>query len=75
MIGKPLYAVNPEACGKQSLADLIECYESNGCCIDLWFKNDRLQSTSGFVKPTLWDMVLTGQRADLTRDRSESNQT
>ncbi len=59
LLGKPAYVVSGEAAGAANPPDLIECYESEGCCIDLWFKNDRLVDTSGFVKPTLWDMVLT----------------
>ena len=46
--------------GTQQVPDLIECYESEGCCIDLWFKEDRLVNVSGFVKPTAWDYVLAG---------------
>ena len=59
LLGKPLYAVSGEACHAPNHPDLIECYESEGCCIDLWFKNDRLIDVSGFVKPTKWDIALT----------------
>lgn len=59
LLGKPVYAVSGEVCDTPDRPDVIECYESEGCCIDLWFKNDRLQNTSGFVKPTLWDVALT----------------
>ncbi len=61
LLGPPRYAVSGEACGplRTDAADLIECYETGGCCIDLWFKNDRLVDVSGFVKPTVWDSVLT----------------
>ncbi|MHC4176804.1 MAG: hypothetical protein ACYSWU_04815 [Planctomycetota bacterium] len=68
VLGKPLYAVDGESCGAvlddggQESPDLIECYESDGCCIDLWFKDDRLVEVSGFVKPTVWDIVLAGNR-------------
>ena len=68
VLGRPVYAVDGADCGavlddgtRQS-PDLIECYESEGCCIDLWFKNDRLVNASGFVKPTVWDVVLAGNR-------------
>jgi hypothetical protein len=70
ILGPPLYAVNGENAGvvrpdgSQDSPDLIECYESEGCCIDLWFKDDRLIDMSGFVKPTVWDMALT-QHLDL----------
>jgi DNA-directed RNA polymerase subunit RPC12/RpoP len=66
VIGEPLYAVGGKSCGAvlgdgtQESPDVIECYESEGCCIDLWFKDDRLVSVSGFVKPTVWDFVLAG---------------
>jgi hypothetical protein len=65
-LGDPLYAVSGPSCGavlgdgSQEAPDLIECYEWAGCCIDLWFKGDRLVSTSGFVKPTVWDVALVG---------------
>ncbi|OHB72393.1 MAG: hypothetical protein A2V70_17820 [Planctomycetes bacterium RBG_13_63_9] len=59
LLGAPLYAVDAEAVGKRGVADRIECYESDGCCIDVWFKDGRLVEVSGFVKPTLWDMALT----------------
>lgn len=58
LLGKPVYAVSGEACDPPNRPDLIECYESEGCCIDLWFTNDRLVDVSGFVKPTRWDIVL-----------------
>ncbi len=70
VIGEPVYAVSGETCGAvlgdgtQQPPDLIECYESEGCCIDLWFKNDRLVNVSGFVKPTVWDYVLAGRAAE-----------
>ena len=66
VIGEPVYAVSGESCGAvlddgtEESPDLIECYESDGCCIDLWFKDDRLVNVSGFVKPTVWDVALTG---------------
>lgn len=66
VLGKPRYAVSathlPErqAEDTRDAADLIECYESQGCCIDLWFKGDRLVHVSGFVKPTIWDVAVTG---------------
>jgi len=60
LLGKPVYAVSGEVCDAPDPPDLIECYESEGCCIDLWFKDGRLHDVSGFVKPTLWDMVLAG---------------
>jgi len=69
VIGEPVYAVSGETCGAvldegtQESPDLIECYESEGCCIDLWFKDDRLVNVSGFVKPTVWDAALTGGTA------------
>jgi uncharacterized Zn finger protein (UPF0148 family) len=62
LLGEPLYAVDAKAVGREGFADVIECYESEGCCIDLWFKDDRLANVSGFVKPTLWDMVLAGHQ-------------
>ena len=60
VLGKPLYAVGGEACDGPNAPDLIECYESEGCCIDLWFKDDRLIDVSGFVKPSVWDVLLSG---------------
>ena len=66
LLGRPVYAVDGESCGAvlgdgtEEIPDLIECYESDGCCIDLWFKDDRLVDVSGFVKPTVWDFVLAG---------------
>jgi hypothetical protein len=67
VIGEPLYAVSgqvargaPEGVPRP-LADVIECYESDGCCIDLWFRHQRLVSLSGFVKPTVWDIALAGR--------------
>ncbi len=66
LLGKPVYAVSGESCGAvlddgtQEIPDRIECYESDGCCIDLWFKDDRLVDVSGFVKPTVWDLALAG---------------
>ena len=62
LLGSPLYAVAGEAAGAQGLPDVIECYESEGCCIDLWFKGDRLVDVSGFVKPTIWDLALNKSR-------------
>ncbi len=61
LLGAPLYAVGGEACGSDSAEtpDRIECYETGGCCCDLWFKDDRLIDVSGFVKPTVWDSALT----------------
>lgn len=63
LLGEPRYAVSGERCGQPGgtpqSPDLIECYESEGCCIDLWFKDDRLADVSGFVKPTVWDVALT----------------
>jgi hypothetical protein len=69
LLGEPVYAVSGMASGAvlddatQDRPDLIECYESDGCCIDLWFKDDRMVDVSGFVKPTVWDFLLA--------DRSE----
>jgi len=60
VLGKPLYAVDGAVCSGRNTPDLIECYESEGCCIDLWFKDDRLVDVSGFVKPSVWDMLLSG---------------
>lgn len=66
VLGEPVYAVSGESCGAvlddgtQESPDLIECYESEGCCVDLWFKDDQLVDVSGFVKPTVWDYVLAG---------------
>ena len=62
LLGRPLYAVSGEAAHVPNHPDLIECYETEGCCVDLWFKNDRLVDVSGFVKPSLWDVALTGCR-------------
>jgi len=65
VIGEPVYAVDGESCGAllgddtEESPDRIECYESDGCCIDLWFKDDWLVDVSGFVKPTVWDSALT----------------
>jgi hypothetical protein len=73
LLGEPLYVVSGQRCDGllgdaiQQRPDLIECYESEGCCIDLWFKNDRLINTSGFVKPTVWDVALTGGGGDPQR--------
>ncbi len=67
ILGPPVYAIEGSRLETDDSAepfdrpDLIECYESEGCCIDLWFKNDRLVDTSGFVKPTLWDVILARQ--------------
>jgi hypothetical protein len=67
LLGKPRYAVGGRGVGAarpdgtRDSPDLIECYESEGCCIDLWFKDDRLIDVSGFVKPTVWDVALTGK--------------
>lgn len=69
LLGRPLYAVDGNRCGAvlrhgtHQSPDLIECYESDGCCIDLWFKHDRLVDVSGFVKPTVWDAALAGRAA------------
>ncbi|MEE8452386.1 MAG: hypothetical protein V3R99_10745 [Thermoguttaceae bacterium] len=60
VLGKPRYAVSGEVCDGPNAPDLIECYESEGCCIDLWFKNDRMVDITGFVKPSDWDLVLSG---------------
>jgi len=60
VLGEPCYAVSGEVCDVPDRPDLIECYESEGCCIDLWFKNDRLIDITGFVKPSDWDLVLSG---------------
>ena len=66
LLGRPGYAVDGKTCGAmleggtQETPDLIECYESEGCCIDLWFKDDQLVDASGFVKPSRWDVALTG---------------
>ena len=61
VLGKPRYAVSGEACDDTpDPPDLIECYESEGCCVDLWFKNDALIDITGFVKPSDWDLVLSG---------------
>jgi hypothetical protein len=70
LIGEPLYAVRGECVDAASTGngaerpDVIECYESDGCCIDLWFRDDRLVSLSGFVKPTIWDAALAGRPDD-----------
>ena len=61
VLGKPLYAVSGEVCDGPDAPDLIECYESEGCCIDLWFKNDCLVTTTGFVKPMVWEVMLAGK--------------
>ena len=66
LLGEPVYAVDGRSCGavlegsRQEIPDLIECYESEGCCIDLWFKDGQLVDVSGFVKPSVWDVALTG---------------
>ncbi|MBN2477263.1 MAG: hypothetical protein JXB62_21830 [Pirellulales bacterium] len=60
LLGKPAYAVAGDVCDGPDRPDMIECYESEGCCIDLWFKDGRLVSTSGFVKPTPWEVLLAG---------------
>ncbi len=61
VLGKPLYAVSGEVCDGPDAPDLIECYESGGCCIDLWFKNDCLVSTTGCVKPMVWEVMLAAK--------------
>lgn len=67
LLGRPLYGVTGEVSGAADPPDLIECYETEGCCVDLWFKNDRLVDVSGFVKPTVWDVALAGyRRRDVT---------
>ncbi len=63
LLGSPLYAVDGESAGARlkkggGFPERIECYEADGCCIDLWFKNGRRVDLSGFIKPTLWDMAL-----------------
>ncbi len=58
VLGRPVYAVDAAKCGTPHVADRIECYESEGCSIDLWFQAGRLVDTSGFVKPTRWDIAL-----------------
>lgn len=60
VLGKPRYAVGGDVVDSPDAPDLIECYESEGCCIDLWFTNDRLVDITGFVKPSDWDLVLSG---------------
>jgi len=62
ILGKPCYAVSGESCDIADPPDLIECYESEGCCVDLWFQNDRLVDITGFVKPSDWDLVLSGMK-------------
>ena len=62
VLGKPRYAVSGEVCDMPNAPDLIECYESESCCIDLWFKDDRVVDITGFVKPSDWDLVLAGKK-------------
>jgi len=62
VLGGPCYAVDGKASELPDPPDLIECYESDGCCVDLWFKDDRLIDITGFVKPSDWDLLLSGMR-------------
>ncbi len=63
-LGKPKYAirgknygraVNPD--GSTTVCDVVECYETRGCWIDVEFTNGRVSSVIGVPKPTAWQLL------------------
>jgi hypothetical protein len=65
LLGPPRYALEggpmdqvTDFYGRPMSPDRIEAYYQAGCVIDLWFATARLGSITGFVMPTVWDVIL-----------------
>ena len=69
VLGKPIYAlpgdgnsrtVNPD--GSIEVPDVIECYESHGCRIEIQFTGGKVSCVAGVPRLTAWRTVLAGDR-------------
>ena len=55
--------VNPD--GTIDVPDVIECYESRGCCIDMQFTSGKKSCVIGVPKLAAWRIVLDSAESDL----------
>jgi len=65
VLGRPVFMITGKGLGTRlsdgALAspDLIEYYESAGCSIGLFFKDDRIREITGSMNPTTLDLEFT----------------
>lgn len=63
LLGPPSYAMTGElygqtdADGTELHPDFVECYARGRINIELWFRNNTVWQTIGYVMPTPWDFV------------------
>ena len=64
LLGRPNYAMVGSAFGTSSREgvtthpDLVECYTRGRLCVDLWFRDGRLDQHMGYLMPTAWDVLF-----------------
>lgn len=54
-----LFSIKPVPGDKEKQADIAECYEVGQLAVDLVFKDGRIRSMYGYVKPNRWDVVCS----------------
>lgn len=63
LLGLPSYAMNGELFGQtnpdgaKQHPDLVECYARGRINIELWYRDNRVWQTVGYLMPTAWDFV------------------
>ena len=63
LLGNPDYAMigtlygQTDPDGTEQRPDLVECYSRGRLNVELWFRDNRLWRTVGFLMPTSWDFV------------------
>jgi hypothetical protein len=61
-LGAPRYGLSGKHFGSRSPGceivrpDRVECYEKDGCQIEIWFRADRVMQMVGNVRPSVWDV-------------------
>ncbi len=78
VLGKPIYALpgegnyrtlNPDGCIE--VPDVVECYESRGCSIEIQFTGGKRSGVSGVPKPTALRLALESAKKQRgSEDRS-----
>ena len=57
LLGQPRYAMAGELFAvDQESPDVVECYVTQGCLIELWFTDGRVSITTGSVNVSLLDV-------------------
>ena len=63
LLGLPDYVMSGELHGQttpdgaEQRPDLVECYSLGRLNVELWFRDNKLWQTIGFLMPTTWDFV------------------